>query len=472
MIVKRSKNKLKVSITYIFNMTSTPCDIVRTMDFSTASDNFDLLSALQPHQKLIVINSNRLEYDNRWAQSMRRRLNGDSKYDIEEPIMSTLSTMIEHQPEKCKTLIPILRQVLQLTYPEWTDIQMLLEKFYDKNFIEKHDDSSSNVSVDGNKETTNRIISNCKLGDSVETNVIIPNCQLNDINNVSFDANENFTMNPLWTDSTSWDQGWRDLFYESNKASFDDFTFSQNESPFSQSSFNEFRFGENEPLSSFNEFNFGQNESLSDRLSQLEAELVHVTEENRVLKEEQTFLREQIYLLAEDMQEMRSNSDAQTQSDKFQFKQLKTMITQYHKKMKKTIKKSIDEVYDNMDENLNVIEEKLEGESNKIKLLTNQVDDLVIDIDCMDDDLLSIEEDLDSLTKINSVEVSALKNICDVMDSLCDDLEDIDEYIMSNDNDKEQIFKDMDKLYSDSEVHRGVLLKLVRKACKKNVNDN
>jgi hypothetical protein len=63
------------------------------MDKSLIQKNFELVSNLEPDQKLIVVN-NKLELDTRYLQSVNRFVDGSNRYQVLLCVQSTLTNAI------------------------------------------------------------------------------------------------------------------------------------------------------------------------------------------------------------------------------------------------------------------------------------------------------------------------------------------------------------------------------------------
>lgn len=87
--------------------------------------NYNILKDLRASQKLRVINTNQIELDNRWLQSSRRALSGDSRKDILNIIEKSFDTLRHSDPMftdlEQKTLIH-LQTVLKKTYPTFYEL--------------------------------------------------------------------------------------------------------------------------------------------------------------------------------------------------------------------------------------------------------------------------------------------------------------------------------------------------------------
>jgi len=103
------------------------------MELNIAEHNFDLLSNLQPYQKLTVeISSGKMEIDNRWFQGLiRRKLTGDSRNDIVDPIQSTFKKLTESKKtEEMKICLDNIRDVFSTTYPTFEQLHMAIKDIY------------------------------------------------------------------------------------------------------------------------------------------------------------------------------------------------------------------------------------------------------------------------------------------------------------------------------------------------------
>lgn len=111
--------------------------IKNLMELSIALHNSQLLQKLEPYQKLIVLDNDVLEIDDRWIQSLRRTITGDSRYDIIGPIEKTFTKLItmegepkiivdkyeaEVNPEKLMELLKKLRETISTTYPRFEEL--------------------------------------------------------------------------------------------------------------------------------------------------------------------------------------------------------------------------------------------------------------------------------------------------------------------------------------------------------------
>lgn len=87
--------------------------------------NFNILKNLRGMQKLRIINQNQLELDNRYLQSSRRALSGDSRTDLLKIIEKSFDTLRHSDPmftdSEQQTLIH-LQQVLKKTYPAFYEL--------------------------------------------------------------------------------------------------------------------------------------------------------------------------------------------------------------------------------------------------------------------------------------------------------------------------------------------------------------
>lgn len=99
--------------------------------------NFQLLSSM-PSQKLIVDKNNKKLYiDDRWFQCVRRKYNGDSRYDIIQPIQKTFKNATFSFEKKLKCL-QYLQKVFMEIYPYYNKLHILLrdlEKEYKKKIL-------------------------------------------------------------------------------------------------------------------------------------------------------------------------------------------------------------------------------------------------------------------------------------------------------------------------------------------------
>ena len=106
------------------------------MEITTAFNNYDLLSNLKPFQKLIVVDNNKLELDSRWVQSIRRKITGNSKDEILEPLIDTFHILIHYylhvvgvsleNSHLLKTITNV-GNVLKQTYPNWDELSKRFE---------------------------------------------------------------------------------------------------------------------------------------------------------------------------------------------------------------------------------------------------------------------------------------------------------------------------------------------------------
>ena len=512
-------------------MTNTLDNNLVRMDFSTAMYNFDVLVSLIPYQKLMVIDGNKLEYDNRWVKSVRRLITGDSKYDIQEPIMSTLNNLVYHQLEKCLDLVPKLMDVLKVTYPDWTEIQQLLSKFIDDNSKQQNNDkiasTISNIAIGPGDST----ISNIAMG--YETSCHGFNSIA--IGNV---CTTNFgTSCPIGVQGTVGVEGVvgsvgsvgsvGDIKFFNELPSISDDV----DSTFADTKPFDFTFPDYEfPILDYTNWDTKQMNSWThqteswepvkeqdefDRLSQVETECVYLSEENRDLKDKQYFFEKQVELLKNEIAELRTDFVSQAQSNKFQQTQLKTMILQYHKKQKKNIKNvqtllenSLVNVYDEIDtldlkyeneakkskmivdelvfkvdelddytlcidDSLVDAENKLDITADKVQVVLNEVDRISSNCDGIDTEVITLVQEMNWMKKAKGLELKSIKNICDCINGICDDLDTMDVTIADLKQDNHDMFKDVDQLFSDTEIIENILLKLLRESrSKKNVDDN
>jgi hypothetical protein len=91
------------------------------MEKSVTRNNLDILSNLQPYEKLIVDENMNLSVDTRYIQFMRRTATGDSKYDILIPIELTFNSQIISDEEKL-VILKHVGDTLLLTYPDFPEM--------------------------------------------------------------------------------------------------------------------------------------------------------------------------------------------------------------------------------------------------------------------------------------------------------------------------------------------------------------
>lgn len=98
------------------------------MNQSIAEHNFQIFTNLEPYQKLIVDSQNKVTIDERWVQSARRTITGDSRVDIVEPIENTFTYAIENNFVDVEKTLEHLSTTLDVTYPDFEAVQKLIRR--------------------------------------------------------------------------------------------------------------------------------------------------------------------------------------------------------------------------------------------------------------------------------------------------------------------------------------------------------
>ena len=106
------------------------------LDYSIVKNNIDILTNLEPYQKLIVDENFNLSIDDRCIQFIRRTVTRDSKYDILEPLELTFNSSRISDDEKL-SILKHISETLLITYPEFTEIHNISEEEEDKGLIQK-----------------------------------------------------------------------------------------------------------------------------------------------------------------------------------------------------------------------------------------------------------------------------------------------------------------------------------------------
>lgn len=81
-------------------------------------DNLDILSKLQPNQKLVV-EGDRIMLDDRWFKGLRRKVTGNSREEIIEPLRKTFEFFIDQTEIEIIDILRSTENCFRITYPEY-----------------------------------------------------------------------------------------------------------------------------------------------------------------------------------------------------------------------------------------------------------------------------------------------------------------------------------------------------------------
>lgn len=117
------------------------------MDIDVANSNFKLLLHLPKNSRLIVEKeTNKLSVENRWFQGIRRSYNGDSRYDIIDPIKKTFDKLVEYGLTSDADFVKCLTNIIEAfkdIYSDFDKLKELVDRLMNDHFSSKDEDDDA-----------------------------------------------------------------------------------------------------------------------------------------------------------------------------------------------------------------------------------------------------------------------------------------------------------------------------------------